>query len=134
MEAGKTYTVCVVDDDASVRKALKRLLRANGYQVFTFDCAEAFLHSDYVRDKACLVLDIRLPGISGLELYEQLVSSEIANPVIFMTARDNPQSLAGAAKAGAVACLRKPFDQQLLLDAILLACSRQRAGDNDFRE
>jgi FixJ family two-component response regulator len=131
MEAEKSHTVFVVDDDASVRKALKRLLSANGYQVLTFDCAEAFLHSDYIRDKACLVLDIRLPGISGLDLYERLVSAEITNPVIFMTAHDSPQWLAGAAEAGAAAYLRKPFDQQLLLDAIHLACGRRQVlGSN----
>jgi len=129
MEAEIPCNVFVVDDDASIRKALKRLLRANGYHVVAFDCAEAFLHSDCVRVGACLVLDIRLPGLSGLDLYDRLVSLNVFNPVIFMTAHDSPQWLAEAARACAVAYLRKPFDQQQLLDAIHLACGRRQASD-----
>jgi len=124
----KSFTVFVVDDDDSVRKALKRLLRANGYQVMTFESAEDFLLSGGVRTEGCIVLDIGLPGMSGLELYEKLASSEAKNPVIFITAQDNPQWQKRAAETDAVAYLRKPFDQQLLLDALDAAYSRVEAA------
>ena len=116
----KSFTVFVVDDDESVRKALKRLLRAHGYDVMTFESAEDFLLSDAVRTEGCILLDIRLPGMSGLDLYEKLASSGAIHPVIFMTAHDNPQWQERAAKMDAVAYLRKPFDQQSLVDAIHL--------------
>ena len=70
----KSFTVFVVDDDESVRKALKRLLGAHGYNVMTFESAEDFLLSDAVRTEGCILLDIRLPGMSGLDLYEKLAS------------------------------------------------------------
>ena len=123
----KSFTVFVVDDDDSVRRALNRLLRANGYQVRTFESAEDFLLSDRVRTEGCMVLDIRLPGMSGLDLYEKLASSGVNYPVIFITAQDNPQWQKRAAETDAVAYLRKPFDQQLLLDALHAACSRLEA-------
>ena len=123
----KSFTVFVVDDDDSVRKALKRLLKANGYQVMTFESAEDFLLSGRVRTSGCILLDIGLPGMSGLEFYGKLASSKAKNPVIFITAQDNPQWQKGAAEKDAVAYLRKPFDQQLLLDALHEACSRLEA-------
>jgi len=116
----KSWTVFVVDDDESVRRSLKRLLRAHGYQVRTFASAEDLLRSDGLRTTGCILLDIRLPGLSGLELYDQLEASGVRHPVIFMTAHDHPQWQERAAKMNAVAYLRKPFDQQSLLDAIHL--------------
>jgi FixJ family two-component response regulator len=116
----KPITVFVVDDDASVRKALKRLLRAHGYDVMTFESAEDFLLSDSLQANGCILLDIRLPGMSGLDLYEKLASSGATHPVIFMTAHDTPQWQERTAKMDAVAYLRKPFDQQSLFDAIHL--------------
>ena len=120
----KPLTVLVVDDDESVRRAMQRLLRSNGYQVLTFDSAEDLLHSNLVCDRVCLLLDIRLPGISGLDLYAKLVSSGMKCPAIFMTAHDDSQWLDRAEEAGAVAFLRKPFGEQSLLNAISLACSK----------
>ena len=105
----KSFTVFVVDDDDSVRKALGRLLRANGYKVMTFESAEDFLVSDRGQTEGCIVLDIGLPGMSGLELYEKLASSEANYPVIFITAQDNPQWRKAAAETDAVAYLRKPL-------------------------
>lgn len=124
MLAEKNFTVFLVDDDDSVRKALRRLLKANGYQVVTFESAEDFLFSHRTRTAGCLVLDIRLSGMSGLDLHERLASSEESLPVIFITAHDNPQWRERAARIGAVAYLRKPFDQQSLLDALHAARSR----------
>jgi FixJ family two-component response regulator len=114
--------VYVVDDDESIRKALKRLLRSMGYHAVAFESAEDFMETTSCRGEGCLVLDIRLPGMTGLDLQEKLASSGVKYPVIFMTAHDNPQWQERAKKAGALAYLRKPFDEQSLLGAIQLAC------------
>ena len=118
----KSFTVYVVDDDESIRKALKRLLRSMGYHAVAFESAEDFMEATSCRGEGCLVLDIRLPGMTGLDLQEKLASSGVKYPVIFMTAHDNPQWQEKAKKAGALAYLRKPFDEQSLLGAIQLAC------------
>jgi len=118
----ESFTVYVVDDDESIRRALKRLLRSMGYHAVTFESAEDFMEATSCRGKGCLVLDIRLPGMTGLDLQAKLASSGAKYPVIFMTAHDNPQWQETAKKAGAVAYLRKPFDEQSLLNAIQLAC------------
>jgi len=118
----KSVTVYVVDDDESIRRALKRLLRSAGYQAVTFESAEDFMEATSCSGEGCLVLDIRLPGMTGLDLQEKLASSGAKYAVIFMTAHDNPQWQERAKKAGALAYLRKPFDEQSLLGAIQLAC------------
>ena len=123
----KPYNVFVVDDDESIRKALKRLLQVHGYFVITFESAEALLRSDWLHMEGCILLDIRLPGMSGPELYEKLASIKMIHPVIFMTAHDNPQWREWVAKTDAVAYLLKPFDQESVLDAVNLA-ARGRAG------
>lgn len=120
----KSLTVFVVDDDESVLRALKRLLRSNGYQVVTFESAEDFLQSYPLRGEGCLILDIRLTGMSGLDLYDNLASSGSKVPVIFMTACDNPEWQEMAENAGAVAYLRKPFGEQSLLSAVQSACGK----------
>lgn len=125
----KPPTVLIVDDDESVRRAMKRLLMSNGYQVHTFESAEDLLLSGFVRGKVCILLDILLPGISGIDLYAKLASSGFKCPVIFMTAHDDPQLLEKAEKTGAVVCLRKPFGEQSLLSAIALSYSREEAAD-----
>ncbi len=129
----KSYTVFVVDDDESVRKALRRLLKVHGYRVITFESAEDFLSSDWLHAEGCLVLDMRLPGVSGLKLYEELVSIQATHPVIFMTAHDTSQGKERVARTDAVAYLRKPFDQQSLLDAVDLAASRSEKARSSFR-
>jgi FixJ family two-component response regulator len=118
----ESFTVYVVDDDESIRRALKRLLRSMGYHAVTFDSPEEFMEATSCRGEGCLVLDIRLPGMTGLDLQEKLASLGAKYPVIFMTAHDNPLWQERAKKAGAVAYLRKPFDEQSLLNAIQLAC------------
>jgi FixJ family two-component response regulator len=125
----RSLTVFVVDDDESVRRALKRLLGSNGYKAVTFESAEDFLESRPVEGECCLILDIRLTGMSGFDLYDNLASSGVKVPVIFMTACDNPEWRETADKAGAVAYLRKPFSEQSLLDAVLSASGgREAAG------
>jgi FixJ family two-component response regulator len=121
----ESFTVYVIDDDESIRRALKRLLRSMGYHAVTFESAEDFMEATSCRGEGCLVLDIRLPGMTGLDLQEKLASSGAKYPVIFMTAHDNTQWQERAKKAGAVAYLRKPFDEQSLLNAIQLACREE---------
>ena len=120
----KSFTVYVVDDDDSIRRALKRLLRSAGYHAITFESAEEFLDSASCLGDGCLVLDIRLPGMTGLDLQEKLASSGAKYSIIFMTAHDNPQWRERANKAGAIAYLRKPFGDQSLLDAIQFASEK----------
>ena len=120
-----SFTVYVVDDDESIRKALKRLLRSVGYHTLTFGSAEAFLEFPLGENKGCLVLDVRLPGMTGFELQEKLSMKGAAYPVLFMTAHDNPQWQERAKKAGAVAYLKKPFFEQKLFDAIRLCSEKQ---------
>lgn len=129
----RSFTVYIVDDDDSVRKALKRLLSASGYRVMTFESAEDFLFSHGVCSGGCIILDIRLPGMSGLDLCEKFVLSGANCPVIFITAQDNPQWLKRATATDAVAYLRKPFDQQVLLDALEAAGKRLEAAETDRR-
>lgn len=121
----KSFTVYVVDDDPSIRKALERLLRSVGYHVLTFESAENFLEFTFGREECCLVLDIRLPGMTGFELHEKLSSQGATYPVLFMTAHDNPRWREMAKKAGAVVYLKKPFLEQKLFDAIR-RCSEKR--------
>ena len=117
----ESITVYVVDDDESIRRALKRLLRSFGYHALTFESAEDFLDSTSGKDEGCIILDIHLPGMTGLDLQEKLASRGAKYSVIFMTAYDNPQWQDRAKRVGAVAYLRKPFSEQLLLNAIRLS-------------
>jgi CheY-like chemotaxis protein len=119
------FTVGVVDDDESIQMALKRLLLSEGYHVATFGSAEDFLESLSMPRHGCLVLDICLPGMSGLDLEERLSSSGMRHPVIFMTAHDNPQWQERAKAVGAIAYLRKPFEQHSLLDAVRIALTKR---------
>jgi FixJ family two-component response regulator len=120
----ESFTVYVIDDDDSIRRALKRLLGSVGYHAITFESAEEFLKFPPGPGKGCIVLDIRLPKMTGLELQESLASRGSTYPVIFMTAHDNPRWQERAKKAGVVAYLKKPFPEQSLLDAIRLACGQ----------
>ncbi|HTS81735.1 MAG TPA: response regulator [Myxococcaceae bacterium] len=117
-------TVAVVDDDASVREALRALLRSAGFRVKLFDSAEEFLRSGQASDVASLVLDVRMSGMSGLDLQEHLAASGAAIPIVFMTAHADATARARALAAGAVAFLEKPFSDDDLLDAIDRALGR----------
>jgi FixJ family two-component response regulator len=120
-------TVFVVDDDASMREALKNLLRSMGLNVETFGSAKEFLSSQRTKAPGCLVLDVRLPGLSGLDLQRQLADANIQIPIIFITAHGDIQMSVRAMKAGAVEFLTKPFRDQDLLDAVQQAVDRDRA-------
>ncbi len=110
--------ISLVDDDPSIRKALTRLMNSAGYNVNTFASAEDFLDCGGLGDGDCIILDVRMPGMSGLELQDQLLKRGVRTPIIFITAHDEGHVQAQAQKAGAVAFLHKPFDDELLLDAI----------------
>jgi two-component system response regulator FixJ len=122
-------TVFVVDDDASVRTALKRLIQSIGFQVKTFDSAQAFLAHGPHDKPACLVLDVRMPGMSGIELQKQLTKAGLRMPIIFITGHGNIPMSVKAVKAGAVDFIEKPFDDQKLIDAINIALKE----DEKFR-
>jgi len=128
----ESFTVYVVDDEVSIRSALNRLLRSSGYRVLSFESAEDFLNSASDLSEGCIVLDIHLKGMTGLDLQEKLTSREMNYSVIFMTAYDNPQWRERAKKAGAVAYLRKPFNEQALLDAVS-RCSQQIGSNQNER-
>ena len=124
-EAGSV--VFVVDDDPSVRRAIKRLVKSVGLQVELFGSAQEFLRSERPNAPSCLVLDIRLPGISGLDLQRELPAANIHIPIIFITAHGDIPMTVRAMKAGAVEFLTKPFRDQDLLDAVHVALERDRA-------
>ncbi|AGZ38047.1 putative two-component response regulator (plasmid) [Pseudomonas putida S12] len=111
-------TVFVVDDDLSVREGLRNLLRSAGFEVETFDCASTFLEHRHPDQHGCLVLDMRMPGMSGIELQEQLTAISDGIPIVFITAHGDIPMTVRAMKAGAIEFLPKPFEEQALLDAI----------------
>ena len=115
---GPRQNIIVVDDDAGMNLALQRLLNAAGFRAMTFPSAEALLESEAAASAACLVLDVHLPGLSGFELQRRLQENGSARPVIFITAYDDPASLAQAQGAGAIAYLTKPFPGRKLLAAV----------------
>ena len=116
-------TIFVVDDDDFVRDASRALLKSAGFKVEVFESAKAFLNSDYHQKEGLLVLDVRMPGMSGLELQRQLAESGVAIPIVFITAHEDNQAHAKAMSAGAIAFLQKPFEDRTLLDAIHLGQS-----------
>jgi RNA polymerase sigma factor (sigma-70 family) len=119
--------VYILDDDASMRDALKSLIRSVGLRVELFGSAQEFLQWPKPAVPSCLVLDVRLPGTSGLDLQHQLESANIHIPVIFITGHGDIPMSVSAMKAGAIEFLTKPFRDQDLLDAIQLALDRDRA-------
>ena len=116
-----TPLIYIVDDDKSVRKSLKRLMKSAGLKAKTLASAEDFLNSGYQDNPGCLILDVRMPGLSGLELQKQLAATGSKLPIIFITAHEDEKAYNAAMAAGAVAFLQKPFDDQTLLSAIHLA-------------
>ena len=115
---GPTPVIAIVEDDASMRKAVERLLNAYGFATETFASAEAFLSRDPLCDPACLVLDVQLNGMSGIQLRAHLQASGSSIPVIFITALDNEYVEAAAKRAGCLAYLHKPFSPDLLIDNV----------------
>jgi FixJ family two-component response regulator len=118
--------VFVVDDDPSVRRAIKRLVESVGLHVELFGSASEFVSSDHPQVASCLVLDIRLPGTSGLDFQRRLADANVQVPIIFITGHGDIPMSVRAMKAGAVEFLTKPFRDQDLLDAIQVALERDR--------
>jgi FixJ family two-component response regulator len=116
--------VYVVDDDASLRNAIKMLLEASGFNVETSDSAQAFLKRDLVDASGCLVLDVRMDGLSGLDLQRELATADVHLPIIFITGHGDVPMSVRAMKAGAVEFLTKPFREQELLNAVRQAVER----------
>jgi FixJ family two-component response regulator len=124
---GEVPAIYVVDDDASVREALSNLFESVGLQASGFDSTEAFLQASRPDVPTCLVLDVRLPGVGGLDFQEQLERLGVRIPIVFITAHGDIPMTARAMKAGAVEFLAKPFQKDDLLVAVYRALDRDRA-------
>ncbi len=114
----KDNTVFIVDDDESIRRALKRLIKVVGLKVKTFGSAREFIDSGHSQSTGVLVLDVRMPGMSGLELQKHLTDFGSDMPIIFITAHEDIQAHHMALEGGALAFLKKPFEDQDLFDVI----------------
>src|SRR5215213_5175563 len=126
-EAGTSEVprVSIVDDDESVREAIKSLIRSVGLDADAYASAEEFLNSDHERDAACLILDLRMPGMGGLELQQRLAAADSRIPIIFITAHvSDTEARARALASGAVDFLFKPFSEEALLNDVYAALGR----------
>ena len=115
--------VAIVDDEEPVRKALRRLLRASGLQADSYSCGSEFLQAAAQRPPDCVVLDLHMGGMNGLQVLSKLRASAHHPPVVIITAHDEPEAREECRAAGAAAFLRKPLDERLLLNAISAALS-----------
>jgi FixJ family two-component response regulator len=120
--------IAVVDDDAAIREAIQSLLRSVGLRAAVFASAEDFWHAGQRQDTACLIVDVRMPRMSGIELQRQLATAHNPMPVIFITAHGDEKTRARALRAGAVAFLDKPFSDEALLRAVHAALQSSRGG------
>jgi len=124
MTMGEAATVFIIDDDAGMRESIKDLVESVGLQAESFATAQEFLGSERPRGPSCLVLDVRLPGISGLDLQQELRRAGVRIPIIFITGHADIPMTVKAMKSGAVEFLTKPFRDQDLLDVIQRALNR----------
>ena len=134
MTSRSTPTVFVIDDDVNVRAAIQGLLKAVGLRSEAFATAEEFLGNKQPDGPSCLVLDVSLPGVGGLELQRKLAEAGVHIPIIFITGHGDIPMTVRAIKSGAVEFLTKPFDDENLLNAIQLAFDRDRATRQDQGE
>jgi len=119
--------VFVIDDDPNMREAMQRLFRSVGLQVQVFDSSTQFLQAELNDGPSCLVLDVRLPGLGGLDFQDELVKSNVQMPIVFMTGHGDIPMSVRAMKAGAIEFLTKPFRDQEMLDAVQLGLEQDRA-------
>jgi FixJ family two-component response regulator len=112
------FLISVIEDDKSVRESLEMFIEAFGFDVLGFASAEQFLASDTINDSACLILDVTLPGMTGIELQHRLKEMGVPAAVIFITAQPNERNREQALQDGAIAFLEKPFSSEALLSAI----------------
>ena len=113
-----TPVISIVDDDESVRTALKSLIDSVGFRAEVFGSGEEFLKSPVVSQTDCLIADVRMPGMTGLELQERLNAAGASVPIVFISAHDDKEARARGLRAGAIDCLQKPFSEESLLGAI----------------
>ena len=113
--AGRTMSIAIVDDDHVAREAMKSLVRSLGYNVSTFGSAEEFLNSEQVSKISCLITDLNMPGLSGLDLQDRLIATGHRFPIIFITGYPDEDVRARAIKSGAIAFLSKPFNADHLI-------------------
>jgi FixJ family two-component response regulator len=118
--------IAVVDDDPSVRRGLERLIRSVGWKAESFESAQAFLERPPTEPPSCVVLDLQLPGLSGLDLQKRMAEAGLYTPIVFLTGHGSIPATVQAMKAGAIEFLTKPFDEQDLLKAIEEAIERDR--------
>jgi FixJ family two-component response regulator len=118
--------ISIVDDDRSLREATKGLVRSFGYGADAFASAEEFLQSDRLNDSSCLILDVNMPGLSGIELQRQLIEQGNRMPIIFITAVPEETTRDKALKAGAVGFLSKPFREEWLISHLDVALKRDK--------
>lgn len=119
--ARQVHVIAIIDDDESVRVALHSLLRSLGFGAAIYASAEDFLYSPRIAETACLIADVRMPGMSGFDLQRGLLAEGVALPTIFISALDEPAARRRASRAGAVAFLRKPLGERPLLSAVCTA-------------
>ena len=112
------HVVSVVDDDESIRRTTTLLIESFGFRAAAFESAESLLKSGQLQETSCLIVDVQMPGMNGLQLQRHLAASGYKIPIIFITAYDNKESRQQAMQAGAVAFLSKPFNDKLLLETI----------------
>lgn len=130
-EVAGSSTVFIVDDDADMRQSLESLLRSLGYRVEAYTTAQAFLDRVEAGISGCLVLDVRLPGVSGLEIQRRLAEALEPIPIIFLTGHGDIQMAVSAMKAGAVEFLPKPFREQQLIDAVAEALAQSERAEDE---
>jgi FixJ family two-component response regulator len=121
--------ISVIDDDESVRRTTKLLIESSGYQAAAFESAENLLSSGQLDDTSCLIIDLQMPGMNGLQLQSYLVAAGSRIPIIFITAYDNKESRRLAMQAGAVAFLAKPFTDEQLFQTIHSALRHEKKDD-----
>ena len=120
--------IAIVDDDESVRKATKSLVRSLGYEAATFCSAEEFLKSAQLKTAACLITDVRMPGMSGVELQDRLIADGCNLPTVFISAFSDERVQQRVLESGAVGYLHKPFEEDRLIECIETALKGQGAG------
>ena len=118
--------VAIVDDDKSFQRALQDLIESDGLYTLCFGSAEQFLHSNALEEAGCLIADVRMPGMSGLELQAKLKAERCRIPIIFITAHGDAEMRIHAMREGAVEFLSKPFDDEVLLQAVNAVLDRRR--------
>ena len=120
----KTNVIAIIDDDASAREATQRLVRSLGHKTQVFSSAEEYLQSEHGRHSCCLITDLHMPGMSGLDLQDRLIADGCRVPIIFVTAYFEEQVEAQAMSAGAFGFLRKPFDDESFVACLDKALNR----------